>query len=91
MVGIFGDQHLGDGGLRRQPTLDQPRRRRGLHDAIRALAAGIFRPDRDQHPELRRHDVEPLALVFADPVQRAGHQPEGGEGTTLTFYSGQPL
>ena len=35
------------------------------------MAAGIFRPDRDQHPELRRHDVEPLALVFADPVQRA--------------------
>ena len=30
-----------------------------------------FGPDRDQHPELRRHDIQPLALVFADPVQRA--------------------
>ena len=26
---------------------------------------------RDEHPELRRHDIQPLALVFADPVQLA--------------------
>jgi hypothetical protein len=58
MIGIFGDQDLGDGGFRRQPTLDQPRWRRGLHDAILALAASVFRPDRDQHPELRRHDIQ---------------------------------
>lgn len=53
------------------PPLDQPRWCRGLHDAILACAASVFRPDRDQHPELRRHDIQPFALVFADPVQRA--------------------
>ena len=38
MVGIFGHQNLGDGGLGRQTALDQPRWRRGLHDAILASA-----------------------------------------------------
>ena len=71
MVGIFGDQNLGDGGLGRQAALDQPRRRRGLHDAVLASPAGIFGPPGDEHPELRRHDVQPLALVLADPVQLA--------------------
>jgi len=33
------------------------------------LAASVFRPDRDQHPELRRHDIQPLAPVFTDPMQ----------------------
>jgi hypothetical protein len=62
MIGIL---QLGNGGFRRQPTLDQPRWRRGLHDAILACAASVFRPDRDQHPEPRRHDIQPFALVFA--------------------------
>jgi hypothetical protein len=47
------------------------RRRRRLQNAILAFAAGIFGPDGDEHPELRRHDVQPLALVLADPVQFA--------------------
>ena len=38
---------------------------------ILTCAASVFRPDRDQHPELRRHDIQPFAPVFADPVQRA--------------------
>ena len=29
------------------------------------------RPAHNQHPELRRHDVEPLDDILADPVQRA--------------------
>jgi hypothetical protein len=33
--------------------------------------AGIFGPPGDEHPELRRHHVQPLAPVFADPVQFA--------------------
>ena len=71
MIGIFGDQNLGDGGLGRQAALDQPRRRRRLHDTVLASPAGVFGPPGDEHPELRRHDVQPLALVLADPVQLA--------------------
>ena len=71
MVGIFGHQNLGDGGLGRHAALDQPRRRRGLHDTVLAAPAGVFGPAGDEHPELRRHDVQPLAPVLADPVQLA--------------------
>ena len=71
MVGIFGHQNLGDGRLGRQAALDQPRRRRRLHDTVLAAPAGVFGPADDEHPELRRHDVQPLAHVLADPVQFA--------------------
>ena len=71
MVGIFGHQNLGDGRLGRQSALDQPGWGRGLQDTVLARAAGVFGPQGDEHPELRRHDVEPLALVLADPVQLA--------------------
>ena len=71
MIGIFGHQHLGDGGLGRQSALDQPGRSRRLHDAILARSAGVFGPPGDEHPELRRHHVQPLAPVLADPVQLA--------------------
>lgn len=66
-----GLQNLGDGRLRRQAALDQARRRRGLHDTILACAAGIFRATGHQHPELRRHHVQPLAGVLPDPMQLA--------------------
>ena len=69
MVGIFGDQHLGDGRLGRQATLDQARRCWRLHHDVLAGPAGIFGPAHHQHAELRRHDVEPLAHILADPVQ----------------------
>jgi hypothetical protein len=68
MIGIFGHQNLGDSGLGRQTTLDQPRRSRRLHDAILASPASIFGPPGNKDPELRRHHVQPLALVLADPV-----------------------
>jgi hypothetical protein len=71
VIGIFGHQNLGDRGLGRQAALDQSRWRRGLHDTVLASPAGVFGPPGDEHPELRRHDVEPLALVLADPVQLA--------------------
>ncbi len=69
MVGIFGHQNLGDRGLGRQAALDQSRWRRGLHNTIPASPAGKFGPTGDQHPELRRHDVQPFTLVLTDPVQ----------------------
>jgi len=71
MIGELRDQHLGDGRLGGQPALDQARWRRRLHDHVRASAAGVFGPAHDQHPELRRHDIEPFGDILADPVQPA--------------------
>jgi hypothetical protein len=71
MVGILRDQHLRDQGLARQPTFDQPRRGGRLHDPVLTGPAGVFGPAHHEHPELRRHEVEPLGDVFADAVQRA--------------------
>ncbi len=71
MIGVFGHQNLGDGCLRRQAALDQPGRSLGLQDAIFAGAAGVFGTAGDDNAELRRHHVQPLALVFADLVQVA--------------------
>lgn len=70
MIGIFGYQNLGDGGLGRQSTFDQPGRSRRLHDTVFAGSAGEFGPG-DENAELRPHHVQPLAPVFADPVQIA--------------------
>ena len=71
MIGVFGDENLRDRRLGRQSALDQPRRRRRLHHPVLASPAGVFGPADDEHAELRRHDVEPLAPVLADPMQRA--------------------
>lgn len=71
MVGIFGDEHLGDGRFRRQPALDQARRRGRLHHHILAGAAGILRTAHDQHPELGRHQIEALGHILADAMQDA--------------------
>jgi len=54
-----------------QTALDQSRRRRGLYNTVFASPAGIFWPPGDQHPELRRHYVQPRAFVLADPMQLA--------------------
>lgn len=71
MIGIFGHQNLGDGCLRRQSALDQPGRSVGLPDAVFTNAAGVFGTPGDGNAELRRHHVQPRALVLADPVQLA--------------------
>ncbi|GAA5658422.1 hypothetical protein Brsp06_04806 [Brucella sp. NBRC 13694] len=42
MIGIFGNQDMGDGRFRRQPRLDQACRCRSLDDAIGAGTARIF-------------------------------------------------
>ena len=67
VIGVFRDQHMGDGALGRQRSFDQMRRRRRLGDAVLADAAGVFRADCDDDPELSRHDVEALRSVLADP------------------------
>ncbi len=71
VVGILGDQHMGDQRLGGQRTFDQVRGCRGLHDGAGAAAAGIFRPDGHDDPEPGGGDVEPLTAVFPDP----GHLP----------------
>ena len=70
MIGIFANEHLRDCRLRRRSALDQARRRRRLHHHVLASPAAIFGPANDEHAELRRHDIEPLAGILADPVQR---------------------
>lgn len=48
MVGIFGHQNLGDGGLGGQAALDQ-----GLQNAVLVCAAGIFRAAGHRHRSWR--------------------------------------
>lgn len=66
VIRILRHQNLGDGGFRRHAAFDQSRRRAGLHDTIFATPAGVFGTAGEEHPELGRHNVQPLALVFAD-------------------------
>ena len=71
VIGVFGDQNLGDGRVGRQPALDQPGRRWRLDYDVLAGPAGVAGPPDHQDPDLRRHDVEALGDVLADPVQVA--------------------
>ena len=69
MVGIFRNQHMGDGRFRRQTSLDQPCRSRGLNDTIGAGTARIFGATGDDDAELCRSDVQPLGDILADAMQ----------------------
>ena len=69
VIGVFGDQHLGDGRFSRNATFDQPRGSCRLDDDFLAGPACIFGTTRYQNAELGWHDVELLADVFADPMQ----------------------
>jgi hypothetical protein len=71
VVGILGDQDMGNQGFRGQPALDQPRRRGRLDHRALAGPAAIPGPAGDDHPELRRGHVEPFGDLLADPVHRA--------------------
>ena len=66
VLGILGHDHVSDQRLGRQPGLDQLRRRRGLGHASASLRAGVTRADGDDHPQLGRRDIEPLAAILAD-------------------------
>ena len=56
---------------RRQSAFNRTRRRRRLHHGALAGAAAIFRPADAFDPDDRRHDVEHLADVLTDAMQRA--------------------
>jgi hypothetical protein len=71
MIGVLGDQNLGDQRLGRDPAFDNPRRGRGLHDGALAGAATIARAARDQHAEGGRYHIEPFGDVFPDLVECA--------------------
>ena len=66
MIGIACHQHMGDHCLGRDAALDQPRRRRCLHDGAGAGPAGELRTLGYDHPKLRRDHVQPLRGVLAD-------------------------
>jgi hypothetical protein len=70
MPSIFGDQHVGDHRLGRQPALDQPFRRRRHNHSLLARPAGIFGTVRHDHPELRWDHVETPRSLFADDMHR---------------------
>jgi hypothetical protein len=72
MVGVFGDEHLGERAVGGQPALDQPGRSGGLHHDVLAGSAGVFGPADHQNPDLGGHDVEALGHVLADAMHRAG-------------------
>ena len=67
VVGILGDQHMGEQRLGGQCAFEQVCGCRGLHNGAGASAAGIFRPNGHDNPELSGGDVEPLTAVFPDP------------------------
>jgi hypothetical protein len=66
VIGKAPGQHVRDQRFGRNPALDQPGRRRLLHDDALAGAASQIRPPGDQDPELRRDHVQPFRFVFAD-------------------------
>ena len=71
VIGVFGDEHVRHRRIRRQAAFDQSRRRRRLNHDVLAGAASIFGTAHDQHPELGRHDVEPLGDILTDPMELA--------------------
>lgn len=57
MIGVFGHQHMRDGRLRRQSSLDQSCWGRSLSNAVGARTAGIFGAAGDDDAELRRDGI----------------------------------
>ena len=75
MIGIFGDQNLGDGRFGRNTALDQPRGSRSLDDNRLTGAAGIFETARYQNAELElsyRHRIGMLPDERDTGVQQPG-------------------
>jgi hypothetical protein len=69
MIGIFGNQHMGDSRFRRQACLDQASWSWGLDDAVGAGTARKFGAAGDEDAELRRDDVQTLGDILADALQ----------------------
>src|SRR3546814_8737547 len=64
-VGVFRYGDIGGRPLRRQAAVDDVHRRQSLDHAVTA-PEGVFGTARDDDPELRRHDVQPLGTVLTD-------------------------
>lgn len=60
---------MGDGRFRRQPSLEQPSRSRGLNDTVSAGTSGIFWATGDHDAELRRDHVQPFGDILANAMQ----------------------
>jgi hypothetical protein len=71
MVGVLGDQNLGNQRFGWDPAFDNPGRCQGLHDRALARAAPVARPTRDQHTEGGWHHIEPFGDILTDLVERA--------------------
>src|SRR3974390_1039086 len=66
MVGVFGDDDMGDERLGRNAALDQPLLRRRLGDLALAAPTSVFGTTGDDALETRRRHVEPLGHVLGD-------------------------
>lgn len=64
-VGVFRHGDVGEQPLRRQAAFNDVRRRQSPDHAVTAPES-VFGTARDDDPELRRHDVQPLGSVLAD-------------------------
>jgi len=65
-IGVFSNSDVGEQRLGRNPGLDQMSRRRLLRNTLMTGGAGIARPARHDHPELRRDHVEAFGYILAD-------------------------
>lgn len=83
MIGILGDQHLGDQRFGGDAALDDAGRRWRLNHRALARAAAVARPAGDQHPERDRHHVEPFGYILADLVERAATAGAGPDTINL--------
>ena len=68
MIGILRDDYAGDSCFCWHAALDQARLCRCLHNARLARPTCVLRAACDDDPELRGHDVQPFADVFANDV-----------------------
>ena len=71
VVGVFGDEDMGDGCLGGDAALDEPGGHWGLHHDLLAGPAGVFWPTGHDHAELGGDDVETLGDVLAHRMQLA--------------------
>ncbi len=72
LIGILGDQNLGDGCFGRNTAFDQPGGSRSLNHDILAGPTGILRAAHDQHTEPGGDNVELFADVFANSTPLIG-------------------
>ena len=63
VIGLLGDQHLGDQGFGGYAAFNNMSRRRGQDDRSRARAAAVTSPAGDQDTQRGRHDIKPLCDI----------------------------